>query len=180
MTGLLQKIMLICLVLAIGACAALVPNKYLITKERLVVAVQKRFPLHKKNSNGLYNVALGIPQITLIPELNRVQFEGELSGSAIVFGLDGHYVFSSELQYDSGRHAIFLHEARFDSLQLVKGNDYEDVMLSLINQMVKESAKNDPVYSIKPDELVVFGEKVDVTGIEVIPEGILLKIKALH
>jgi hypothetical protein len=41
-------------------------------------------------------------------------------------------------------------------------------------------AANNPVYRFKPDELVVLGVKVEVWDIEIVAEGVLLKLRPMH
>jgi hypothetical protein len=84
------------------------------------------------------------------------------------------------LRYDAEQRAVFLKEARIDSLQTKYGNDLPEAVRSLINRMLSDSRMKNPVYRFRPSELVVLGTEIEVESIEVVPDGILLKLRAVR
>lgn len=166
------------IMILLSSCSAIIPKEHLIPKEKLVVSLQKQFPLHREKGNGQFSITLDIPKLSLMPEQKRVVIDDEFTAKALMVDIEGKLKFSSELRYDHGLKAIFLKEARLDYLQFRQINAFSEVVRSLINRMFKESIEKDPLYKFKPDELTFIGEKIDITSIEIVPEGIMLKIHA--
>lgn len=164
--------------LALSACAAIIPTEHLIPKDQLVSTMQKKFPLHREKS--LFSITIDLPQLILKPGTNRIGMNGHFTARAAILEIAGDFAFSSTFQYNPEQRAVFLQGASLDSLHLKQGNNIPEILRSEINRMLNEYAANNPVYRFKPDELVVLGVKVEVEGIGVVPEGVLLKLRAMH
>jgi len=171
-----QKLLLpIIILLALTSCSALVPREYLIPKEKLASALQKKFPLHYEDAGGLVSIVIDSPKLTLVPEQNRVSIKGRYTANATLLEINGDFVFSSKLAFNKEKRAIFLNEARFESFE-PSGGFFEQKLRSALNQQMSQFVSENPIYTFKPDELIVLGVKVEVEAIDVTTDGILLKL----
>lgn len=159
-------------------CATFIPRESFIPKGRLVEELQKHSPLHREKGSGVFSITITATRLSLIPEQNRVSIDGEFSANASKIGLEGHFQFTSGLRYDAEQRAVFLKESRIDSLQTKNGNELPEAVRSLINRMISDSRVQNPVYRFRPSELVVLGTEIEVDSIEVLPNGILLRLRA--
>ena len=171
----LQKLLLLVIVLALNACAAFVPKEHVVPKEKLASALESKFPL-RYDGSGLLSVAIDSPQLKMLPEQNRVSVQAHYIANAPMLELKGDFVFSSKLSYDPESQAVFLSEVQLDP-SLPSGNFFETNLIYFLNMNLKEFVNKNPVYSFRPEELVVMGVKMDVAAIEVVNEGILLRLR---
>jgi hypothetical protein len=171
----LQKILLLITVLALSACASFVPKEHVVPKEKLSSALQSKFPL-RYDGGGLLSVAIDSPQLSMLPEQNRVSVQAHYIANAAMLELRGDFVFSSRFSYDPESQAIFLNEVHVDS-SLSGGNFFEANLINFLNMNLNEFVNKNPVYVFRPEELVVLGVKMDVSVIEVVNEGILLRLR---
>jgi hypothetical protein len=58
-----------------------------------------------------------------------------------------------------------------------QGNRYTEMLRIEIGRILKDYALGHPIYRFKPDELEVLGVQVEVAGMSVVPEGIMLKLR---
>lgn len=143
--------------------------------------MQKQFPLHWEKAGGLLGITISQPQLTLNPAQNRLGISGRFVAHAAMIDIDGDFASSSSLQYDAKQRAVFLQGANLDSLRLEqRGNRFTEMLRSEISRILKDYASSHPVYRFKPDELTVLGVQVDVGGVAVVPEGIMLSLHAMQ
>lgn len=179
MTDLFKRLLLVCFVLALSACAAIIPKEHLIPKDQLVSTTQKQFPLHWEKAGGLLSITINQPQLTLISSQNRISLNGRFIAHAPLIDIDGDFVSSSSLRYDPKQRAIFLQGASLDTLHFKQGNKLGEMLRSEISRILSNYAADHPIYRFKPEELVVLGVKVDVDGIGVVPEGVMLNLRTM-
>jgi hypothetical protein len=173
-----KKLFLMILVLAISACAEILPKEHLIPKEQLVGTLQKHFPIHQQK--GPFSITIDEPQLNLGSNQNRLGINGHFSARAAMLGVEGNLTISSKLKYNSAQRAIFLQEVSLDSLSLKHGNNIPEILRAEINHMMNDYAANNPVYVFKPDELKILGVELEVEDIAIVPEGIVLKLRGRH
>jgi hypothetical protein len=178
--NILNLILLAAITCILASCATFIPREYLIPKDRMVEELQKHSPLHREKGTGVFSITVTAPRLSLIPEQNRVGIDSEFSAKASKLGFEGHFQFTSGLRYDAEQRAVFLKEARIDSLQTKNGNDLPEAVRSLINRMLSDSRMKNPVYRFRPSELVVLGTEIEVEAIEVVSDGILLKLRPVQ
>jgi hypothetical protein len=177
MQTLLKKLLLpIIILLVLTSCSVFVPKEHLIPKEKLASALQKKFPIRYEDAGGLVSIVIDSPKLTLVPEQNRVSIKGHYIANATLLEIKGDFVFSSKLTFDKEKRAIFLNEARFDSFE-PSGGFFEQKLRTVLNHQVSLFVSENPIYTFKPDELVVLGVKVEVEAIDVVTDGILLKLR---
>ncbi len=173
----LLTLLLFIITVTLTACSAFGPKQHLIPKEKAETALQRKFPVTYNDSTGLLSLKIHSPLLSLDPQQNRVNISGSYAANATLVEIQGSFVFSSKLHYDAETRGIFMSDARFDSFK-PSGGFFEEKLRSLLNEQVSEFVSMNPLYIVKPDELVVLGVKLDVMSIDIVNEGILLKFKA--
>ena len=176
--NLYNRLLLLVSALVLSACATIIPKEHLIPKDQLVGTLQKQFPLQWDKAAGLLGIAIDQPQLTMVPEQNRVRLHGRFLAHVPLLAIEGTFDCSSALRYDTKLRAIFLQGVTLEALQLKQGKNLAATLRSEISRMLNSYAADHPLYRFKPDELVVLGVDIDVDGIVVTPDGIVLKLRA--
>lgn len=176
---LFQRFVAAILVLALASCAAIIPKEHLIPREQLVSTMEKQFPLHWDKGGGLLSITMDTPQLVLLSAQNRIAMNGHFLAHAALVDIEGDFTGSSQLRYDPAQRAVFLQSASLDALHFKKGNGFADMLRPQITRLLNDYAAKHPLYRFKPDELVVLGVKVEVDGISVTADGVMLKLRAL-
>jgi len=174
----LQKILLLTIIFVLSACSSLVPKEHLIPKEKLTTTLQNKFPILHQEAGGLFNILIESPQLNLIPEQNRLSIKAHYIANATILELTGDFAFSGKLKYDAEKRDIFLSDAKFDSLQLA-GGFLDEKIRNKLNVKISEFAQQTPIYTFKPDELTFLGTQLEISSIDVVNDGILLKLHPL-
>jgi hypothetical protein len=104
---------------------------------------------------------------------------GLFSIHAAVLEIARDLTIASQLKYVSESRAVYLDRVILDSLNLKHGITISEIVRTEINRMLNDYAANNPVYRFKSDELVALGVKVEVEGIGVVPDGVLLNLRIL-
>lgn len=179
MAFLFQRLVAAVCLFALVSCAALVPREHLIPREQLVATMQKQFPLHWDKGGGLLSITMDAPQLVLQPVPNRIGMNGHFRAHAALVDIEGDFTGSGQLRYDPAQRAVFLQAASLDSLSLKKGNGFAEMLRPQISRLLNDYAAKHPIYRFKPDELVVLGVKVEVEGIAVTADGVMLKLRTM-
>lgn len=181
MNKLFRSVLTAAALLALSSCAAIIPKEHLIPEDRLVGTMQQQFPLRWEKAGGLLGITISQPQLTLNPAQNRLGISGRFVAHAVMIDVGGDFSSSSSLRYDQKQRAVFLQGANLDSLRLEQqGNRYTEMLRTEISRILKDYASSHPVYRFKPDELTVLGVQVEVGGISVVPEGLMLSLHAVQ
>jgi hypothetical protein len=174
----LFKLSVVVFVLVLSACAVIIPKEHLISKDQLTKTMQKQFPLHREK--GVFSISIDEPQLNLKSGQNRLGMASHFTVHATMLEIEGDFAFSSKLHYDRDQRAVFLQGVSLDSFYLKQGKNIPEIFRSEIGKILNEYAAKNPVYRFKTDELVMFGVKVEVVDITVVPNGILLELRTLH
>jgi hypothetical protein len=164
---------------ALNGCASIVPNEFLVTKEKIEQKLQSRFPVHRDRAHGIFKLDLAKPEMVLDEKDNVIRFEGGYTAFAASLSFEGQYRFSSKLRYDPKDRAIFLKDPKFESLQISNEKLVVDVSKELANRILEEYADTKPIYQFSPDEMIILKNKVDIGAIDVLSTGIRLKIHTI-
>jgi Protein of unknown function (DUF1439) len=175
----MNKILLALVVLLVSACAAMIPKTHVVTHAQLEQKLAKSFPLRRDVAKGLFSATINQPHLILQPAKNRVELVGDFSTYSVLgSNLAGQFMLSSALRFDPAERAVFLHEARLESFVLSQDSQSAERLKPLLNMMLNEYFKTSPLYRFQADELRFSGKQIDITGIEIIPEGIRLTLQA--
>lgn len=106
------------LLLTLLAGCASVPHHVEISRDRLQSALQSRFPYDLPA--GLFNVQVGVPQLRLLPQDNRLQLEVPIdaSGRLVRSTLHGELAVSFGLRYQPSDHTLRMAAARVDQVRV--------------------------------------------------------------
>jgi hypothetical protein len=176
---LFQRIIVAVFVLMLTSCAAIIPKEHLIPREQLVSTMEKQFPLNWDKGGGLLRITLDAPKPVLLPAQNRIAMNIHFLAHAALVDIEGDFTGSSQLRYDPAQRAVFLQAASLDALHLQQGNKFSDMLRPQLSRLLGDYAAKHPLYRFKPDELVVLGVKVDVAGIAVTADGVMLQLRAI-
>lgn len=109
---------LVFLLFALLAGCASVPHHVEIPRERLQSAVQRRFPYELPA--GLFTVQVGVPQLRLQPQDNRVQMDFPIDAMPRIGrnALHGELAVSFGLRYEPSDHTLRMVAAHVDQVQV--------------------------------------------------------------
>ena len=172
-----HQLLLAFILLALAACATLVPHEYLITQEKLAEKLEKSFPVHRELGQGLFSATLNVPELGFIAAQNRISLAATFSAYSVLSGgVQGHFVMTCALRYDAIQRAVFLQDARLESLKIEPDNTYAEILRPALERVLGEYSRENPLYRFQADELRFAGADIDITGIEVVENGIKLKL----
>lgn len=177
MTRRLRKLALIFILGALAACAAMVPNQYLLSQQKLQDKLQNSFSIRQQLGNGMISVTLKTPILGFDVAHNRVSISSGYSAYTILSGpVRGNLSISSALRFDAGQRALFLQDPLLDNLTIVQDDSAVDLLRPVLNMLLVEYLRVHPLYRFQSDELRFAGTDVDITGIDVVSEGINVKL----
>ena len=166
-----------CALSVLTACAALIPHDYLITQQKLTAKLQSSFPFKHDLGNGLFSVTVDMPTLRFDTEHNRVAIHSGFSAYSIMSGpLQGNLTMSSSLRFDADQRAIFLKEPQFDNLTIMQDDSFAELLRPAMNLLLVEFLRTNALYRFEPDELRFAGTDIDITGIDVVTDGISVKL----
>jgi hypothetical protein len=173
----ISKLLLLCTLGVLTACAALIPHDYLITQQQLTAKLQGSFPFKRDLGNGFFNVAVDMPSLGFDTEHNRVVIHSGFSAYSILSGpLQGTLTMSSSLRFDAEQRAIFLQDPQFENLTIMQDASYAEMLRPAMNMILIEYLRTHPLYRFQADELRFAGTAIDITGLEVVTDGIRVKL----
>ena len=177
MTHRLSKLTLIFMLGALAACAALIPSQYLLSQQKLQDKLQSSFPIKQELGNGMFSVMLNMPLLGFDVAHNRVSISSGFSAYTILSApVQGNLKMSGALRFDAGQRAIFLQDPLLDNLTILQDDSYADLLRPALNMVLVEYLRVHPLYRFQADELRYAGADVDITGIDVVPDGISVKL----
>lgn len=177
MVSCLLRLAILSSAVLLSACASLVPNEYVISQERLSEKLKTAFPLQREAGSGMLGVRLDAPQIDFLVAQNRIALTTNIYVTSIISkDWEGGATLSSALRYDTNQRAIFLHDAHLESVQFNQNEAYVEMLKPLLDMVLREYSRENPLYRFKKDELHFAGTELDITGVEVVEHGIKLKL----
>ena len=174
---LLHKLLLTVTLLALAACATLVPHNYLITHAKLDEKLARSFPLHREFGQGLFSISINAPKLSFSTAQNRIFLTSDFSSHSVLSSdMRGRFAVSCALRYDAIQHAIFLQDARLESLAIEPDNTYAESLRPTLERVLGDYAIKTPLYRFRADELHFAGTNIEITGIEVSDDGVNLNL----
>ncbi len=163
--------------LLLGACAALLPNEYLIDQARLEAKMKNTFPIHQDLGNGMFSATLELPKVNFLENEDKIELVGRFSASTIyIKSLAGNYTLNAGLRYDAQQKALFLRDPHLTLLKIDGDSNYTELVKPAFDVLFAQYAKDNALYRFKPDELRVLGSEIDITAIHIVSKGIKLKL----
>jgi hypothetical protein len=142
--------------LAFTACrAGILPDHYTFSQHQVQAAVQRKFPYHH-SVNQLFDITLANPVVTLQPERNRlaVQLDVHLLSPLLRVPVNGSFTVSSDLAWDTAKHAIVLHSPSVDSVNLDgDAAAYTQQVEAVLAPAATNLLAGYAVYTLKPSQL---------------------------
>lgn len=83
---------------------------------------------------------------------------------------------SSSLRFDVDQRAIFLQDPQFDNLTILQDESYAETLRPVMNMILVEYLRTHALYRFQADELRFAGAEIDITGIDVVTNGIRVKL----
>ena len=118
--------------------------------------------------------------MSLITLGNGVAVESDFIANAGKLSLGGRFALSGQLRYRPEDRTVVVKEVRLDALQFQNGMDVPEWAKSRIEPMVVQTIEKNALYRFPPGELVALGIQLEVEAIEVVQEGILLKLRPVR
>lgn len=162
-------------VLGMAACSTwLLGSGYTFSQSRLQTALERKFPMHRQWLR-LIDVTLANPRLTLLPDVHRVALAVDATLDDPLSGrpLSGTIAVDGELAYDASRHALVLHdpavrEIAFSGLPPAARRE----IAALGTLVARQWLPDYPIYTFKPEQLIVNGRSYMPGKITILPDGI--------
>ncbi|MET3133036.1 hypothetical protein AAKU55_003318 [Oxalobacteraceae bacterium GrIS 1.11] len=169
----------------LASCAGLIgPRQLEVPLARLQQGLERRFPVENKLLN-VFDVSLSRPQLSLLPESDRVALTMAATVSPPFNQLlgqswHGTVALSGHLVLDARRNAVFISDARIDRLA-ADGVDpaLQRQFAKLASLFTDQAVKDIPVYSFRAEDLRYAGVQFMPTAITSTPNALVLTFEAL-
>lgn len=177
----------VALVLALLAgCAALTPGPRTVevSEAQLAERLARQFP-YSGRYLGVFDVVLSEPQLTLLPQTNRLATQlhytlgGPLLGGR---GYAGAMNLSYGLRFEPGDGSVRLADVRVDELQASSVPPAYQAQVSRLGAQLAEGLLQDyPVYTVKPKDLeTARGWGYQPGALRVVPGGVQLQLEPIR
>ena len=164
----------------LASCAGLIgPRQLDVPVERLQQSLERRFPLNNRVMT-LLDVQLTHPQLTMLPESGRVALALDLNVAPpfIKQSWSGNLALSGRLVIDNARNAVFINDARVDTINISGVDEERQRQFRLVASVVADKLIKDvPIYSFRPEDLRIAGVQFVPTGIMTTSRGLLLNFE---
>lgn len=164
-------------VLALGACAGLLPMSYEIPLGQLQSALASRLPLESRYL-GLFDVRLENPRLTLSGSRLGVALDTSIKPTLLPNTWRGNFALSGVPRLDMQKSAVMLGQIQVDRLS-VDGMPpaFGDQLSKLGNALAQRFASDLPVYSFKPSDLQIAGARFQPTNIKTSGNGLVVSFE---
>lgn len=166
--------------MALAACASLIgPRQVDLPQERMQASLERKFPMHHR-ALGVFEVELSHPQLTIMPESDRVALSIDLGVTPLMARQSWHgsMLVSGRLRVDSARNAIYIADAHVDRFVMDNLDEGKQNQLSSVANLLSDQVIRDvPVHTFRPEELRYAGVQFVLTGIDTRPGGLVAKLE---
>jgi hypothetical protein len=149
-------LMTMALPLLLGSCAGLLgPRDVELPLAKLQTSINKRFPV-KNRYLEVFDISLTNPQLTLMPDTNRIQIaiEASIAPPFTSKRWNGSMALSGALRFDVDRNAIMLVEPHIEQLKLDGVDPAQSRQFSKLGTVMADKLFRDtPLYRFKPEDL---------------------------
>ena len=155
----------------IGAVSAWLNDSVSFAPSQLQRHLDRRFPRSFDKLGGLVAVTLDNPRLSIPPGDNRLRLEFDVGIGAVGSRGEpgGHLALASGLRYDAGTQGLHLDAPELLQFDLPgSGALLEGGARGIVNSLLAEIARTEPVYRLDPDLLsrLPAGRRIDAVAIE--------------
>lgn len=167
-------------VLSLSHCAGFIgPRDIPVPLDKLQSQLNLRYPSQSRYLD-VFDVTLGQPKITLLPEQNRIQFDIAITIAPPFTSkrLQSFVSLSGGLKIDNVRKGIMLVEPKVENLKLdgvdaIMGRQFSKLGNYALERMFQET----PVYRFKDEDLLVAGVQFVPTSIAIQAQGLVIHVE---
>ncbi|MDB5775670.1 MAG: rane protein [Herbaspirillum sp.] len=157
-------------------------SDYTFSARELQTAIQTRFPRDLRYMD-LFNVRLSNPQLTLDPAGNRIVTKLDAGVTSLLLAaapVNGVLTIDSGLKYDAATRTVRLDRPELKQIE-VPGMPaaYAQQMRDIGNTVAVQVLDNYPLYTFKPEELQLNGQRFEPGAITVTDAGLKVEIRPL-
>jgi hypothetical protein len=164
----------------LASCASLTgPRRIELSQARLQAGLERRFPMRNRLLE-LFEVHLTGPQLTILPESDRVALTMDVSVSPPFLRQSwaGSMTLSGHLYVDAARSGVFMADAHVDrfDIQGMDGARVKDLVSAadvLMNQLVRDVA----IYSFRTEDLRYAGVQFVPTRLDTISGALVVTVE---
>lgn len=164
-------------------CANLAgPRDIPVSLEKLQAQLNQRFPSNSRYLE-VFDVSLGQPKITFLPEQNRIQFDLAITIAPPFTSKRMHSFvsLSGGLKIDNVRKGVMLADPRVESLKLdgvdaVMGRQFS----KLGNHALERMFQDTPLHRFKDEDLQVAGVQFVPVGITIQQQKMLIHVEPVR
>ena len=180
MTGRRSLLLLSAATVLLGGCAAVLgPRNIEVSQQRLQELVARRFPVNKRYLE-LFDVTIGTPRLTLLPEANRIatQFDVSATDRLLRRPMNGSMDLNYALRFEPADNTVRLADVRVDSFLL---NDVPGPLQNQLNRigrlLAEEMLDGEVVHTLKPEDVKnAQGRGYRPGELKVTPRGLMLTL----
>lgn len=155
-------------------------NEYTLSQQQLQTAIEGKFPARLRYAEVIA-VELKDPRLVLNPNANRVVtiIRVSVQSELPLPPLNGTIKLSSGLKYDSQAGAIGLHNPTVDAIDFgALAAPYAQQLNEIAAIVAQRVLKDYPIYTFKPDQLRLNGQRFEPGAITVQADGIAVEVNA--
>ena len=164
----------------VAGCASLIgPRQIEVPAARLQQSLERRFPLHNRVLE-LLDIELSRPQLTLVPGQDRVALtmDASVSPPFLKQSWSGSMTFSGRLAVDAARGAVFINDARIDSVHVDGVDEARQRQFAKVANLTMDKLVRDvPIYSFRPEDLRYGGVQFTPTRIATSANALVVTVE---
>ncbi len=169
--------------LGLSHCANFVgPRDITVPLDKLQAQLNQRFPSNSRYLE-VFDISLGQPKITFLPDQNRIQFDVAITIAPPFTSkrLYSAVSLSGALSIDNVRKGVMLVEPKVESLKLdgvdaIMGRQFS----KLGNYALERMFKDIPLHRFKDEDLQVAGVQFVPTSVTVLQQSLVIHVEPLR
>jgi hypothetical protein len=166
----------------LASCASLVgPRQVELPLAKLQAGLDRRFPIDSRMLE-LFRIRLSQPQLTLLPERDRVALtlQASVAPPFLAQSWTGNLALSGRLYIDAARGAVIMAEPRVDRFALDGvPESYQRQLTAAANVLMDNLVQDVPVYSFRMEDLRYAGVQFVPTRIATTPSALLVTLEPI-
>ncbi len=148
---------------ALNTAGALLGHQISISEPQLQRYLDRHYPRAYEPLGDLVTLSVMNPEIALPQNSTRLHLDFDVGIDGLGMRSDrpaGHFAVTSGLRYDMRDHALYLEEPELESVELpLVGDRMNATGRKLINDWLREYARNEPVYRLEHKAIEQLGSR---------------------